>query len=358
MLKNYDGIIVKGLGGLYEVRLDLFDKTVLCGARGVFRHENITPLIGDRVKILFDDSIGEEIINRKNSNDNAAQSGVVIEEIYERKNSLIRPPVANLDVIFLVLSAAKPVTVTETVDKLISIAEYNKISPAIIVTKKDLDSAECSRLADIYRNSGFEVFEVSSVSGDGIDEIKTYLKNLCLRGNDYVIDSESMLKNKNYPITAFAGASGAGKSSLMNALFPKLHIATNTVSRKIERGRHTTRHVELFSLRELTDGELSGYLADTPGFSMLDFTRFDFFSLEDLPYTFREFEPYLGNCRYTKCTHLREEGCAVIEALEAGKIQKSRHDSYVSIYESLKQKPQWKRDKELNKTNIGKGGKR
>ena len=298
------GIIIKGLGGLYDIKLS-DGSIVSCKAKGAFRHERITPYAGDNVILKMDDK------------------GVVIEEITDRKNSLIRPPMANLDILFTVIAAAKPSPMLPITDKLISIAEFNKIEPVIIISKCDIDSVEAERIANIYKKSGFTVF----VSGIDTD------KNELL---------EFVTQKANGKISAFAGASGVGKSTVMNALFPKLGLETGDVSRKTERGKHTTRHVELFGLDYLTDNsELNGYIADTPGFSLIDFTRFDFYKKDDLVFTFREFEEYLGTCKYTKCTHTSEDGCKIIEAVKNGKIPQERHQSYVEIFNTLKNKHDW-----------------
>ncbi len=294
------GIIIKGLGGLYDIKTEE-GEIISCKAKGAFRHEKITPYAGDSVILK--------------------QS--VVEEITDRKNYLIRPPVANLDILFTVIAAAKPSPMLPITDKLISIAEYNKIEPVIIVSKSDLDENEAERIADIYRKSGFTVF-VSSLDSNK-DELTAFVKQYA-----------------NGKISAFAGASGVGKSTVMNALFPKLTLETGDVSRKTERGKHTTRHVELFGLDYLTDdSSLTGYIADTPGFSLIDFTRFDFYKKDDLVYTFREFEDYLGTCKYTKCSHTTEDGCKIIEAVNAGTIAKERHESYIEIYNTLKNKHDW-----------------
>lgn len=351
--KTYSGIILKGIGGLYEVRLDAFPElnsensgashTVICRARGVFRHSKITPLAGDRVCVLFGASAEmsvatgtdeKEVKKKKKSGDSSEDSDIMIDSIDERKNFLIRPPLANLDVLFIVIPSAQPSPIIETADKLISIAEHNEIEPVIIITKSDLAPSYASELKEIYKKCGFEAFSASSVTGDGIDEILSYIMNLTLSGTS--------------PVAAFAGASGAGKSTLMNQLFPHLKLLTADISRRIERGKHTTREVSLYPMNELIRNyeapeKLSGYLADTPGFSMLDFTRYDFFRADQLPFNFREFTPYLGKCKYTKCTHSKEEGCLITEAVRNGEIPKSRHDSYLGIYEALKQVPEWKR---------------
>lgn len=319
MQNNPKGIITKGVGGLYTVRIndsssELCSSSVLCRARGGFRYSGITPLVGDSV-VLLSESAAEPKARKADDCD------FVIAEICERRNSLIRPPLANLDYIFVTMAAAHPTPILATVDKLISIAEFNKIEPVVVITKSDLAPSDAQRLADIYRTSGFEVFVISSVSGEGVEEIRNFI--------------ESSLPTK---IAAFAGASGIGKSTLMNALFPHLELSTSEISRKIERGRHTTRSVELFPLSCELD---CGYIADTPGFSMLDFERFDFFEKEDLPLTMREFREHIGECKYTKCSHTKEDGCAIISAVKRGEIPKSRHDSFLEIYETLKSKKKW-----------------
>ena len=299
------GKIIKGVGGLYSIRVD--DGSLLsCRARGAFRHSNMTPLAGDNVLLRASDT---------------PEGGYVISEILERRNSLIRPPLANLDYIFVTMASAHPQPVLTTVDKLISIAEHNKIEPVIVITKLDLDRESASKLEDIYRRSGFTVFTVSSPKGEGVCDIGEFID-----------------KNMGGKTAAFAGASGIGKSTLMNALFPHLELSTSDISRKIERGRHTTREVELFPLSDAPD---CGYIADTPGFSMLDFERFDFFDKDDLPLTMREFLPLIGQCRYTKCSHTKEEGCAIVEAVKRGDIPRSRHESFLQIHETLKAKKKW-----------------
>lgn len=296
------GRIIEGVGGLYTVRCenDGEVKLIPCRAKGIFRHEKITPLVGDNVTI--DVSAGEK--------------NAVIDEILERKNSLIRPPMANLDCVFVSMAAAKPAPMLDMTDKLISILEHNDIEPVIVVEKCELDRERAAEIKAIYESAGYPVFVLSCETGEGIDEIE-----------DFIASRKGIL--------ALAGASGVGKSTLLNRLFPTLGLFTGSLSRKTERGRHTTRSVTLLKLGE----EL--YFADTPGFSMLDFERFDFFDLEDLPLAFREINERIGQCRYTKCTHRKEDGCAVVEALKRGEIAKSRHESYVALYEILKNKHKW-----------------
>jgi ribosome biogenesis GTPase len=306
------GKVVKGLGGLYEVRIDEGGSAsrLACRAKGVLKRDEAKVLIGDNVTVTIDDSTPD---------------GIVISEISERKNSLILPPLANLDYIFIVFAAAKPSPVIETVDKLIAIAVHNSITPIVVVTKSDLQSDAAEEYAAIYRLAGIETFVTSSQAGEGIEEISTYIKNNVVSGKT----------------AAFAGASGVGKSTLMNALFPNLTLATAEISHKIERGRHTTRHVEIFDINGSAD---TGFLADTPGFSLIDFARFDFFSLEELLPTFPELLPYVGKCRYADCAHVGEgaDECAVARAVVEGEIAPTRLESYRSIYKVLKEKNNYK----------------
>ena len=308
MITTKQGKVVKGLGGLYETRIVENGRVyrLVSRAKGVLRRDEEKVLIGDNVKIIIDDSTPD---------------GVVISEIEARRNSLIRPPLANLDYLFIVFAAKKPTPVIETVDKLIAIAEHNNIEPIVVITKSDLANDASEEYAEIYRLAGIRLFITSSEDGQGIAELATYIKNEVTGGKT----------------AAFAGASGVGKSTLMNALFPALSLATAEISRKIERGRHTTRHVEIFDIENTPD---TGLLADTPGFSLIDFARFDFFSLEELLPAFRDLYPYVGKCKYADCAHVGESAdeCAVAMAAKAGKIAPSRLESYRSIYRVLKEK--------------------
>ena len=308
MISTKYGKVVKGLGGLYETRVvdENGISRTLCRAKGVLKRDEEKVLIGDNVKILCDDSTPD---------------GLVISEILERKNSLIRPPMANLDYLFIVFAAKKPSPVIETVDKLIAIATHNGIEPVIVITKSDLDGDVACEYASIYNKVGIPTFVTSSEDKTGVEPLAQYIAAEVVCGKT----------------AAFAGASGVGKSTLMNALFPNLALATAEISRKIERGRHTTRHVEIF---EIQGGIDTGFLADTPGFSLIDFARFDFFSLEELIPTFREFVPYVGKCRYTDCAHVGEgaDECAIARAVLDGEIPESRIESYRSIYRILKEK--------------------
>lgn len=293
-----EGRVMSGLGGLYEVRVvdDLGERYITCRGRGNLRRDDEKLLVGDLCLVR---SVGNES---------------VIEQILPRRTALIRPPLANLDYLFIVTAASHPAPSYETLDKLTAIAVHNGITPAVVVTKADIDDAAATALASVYQSAGFPVFVLSP-------ELDTAALSAYVAEN--VRDGRC---------AAFAGASGVGKSTLLNRLFPSLSLETGAISRKIARGRHTTRSVRLFLTPE------GGFLADTPGFSMLDFLRFDFFSLEDLPATFPELSPFLSACRYADCTHTKEEECGVTAAVRCGQIAASRHASYCALYKTLKEK--------------------
>ncbi len=271
-----------------------------CRARGSFRKMKITPLVGDNVEI----SINTNAENR-------------IEKILPRKNYLVRPPLANLDQLFIVSSTVEPEINTFIIDKLISVAEYKKIEPIVVFTKADLSSAY-KKFAEIYTKAGFKTIVCNNVDKLGADEVK------------------SLLKGK---ISAFTGNTGVGKSSLLNVIDENLRLATGETSKKLGRGRHTTRHCELFKVN-------SGYIADTPGFSSLDFEKCERIMKDELFGCFREFEPYFGRCKFSTCSHINEKGCAVCEAVRQGLIQKSRHESYVQMYNDVKDIKEWEMKKQ------------
>lgn len=333
--KIIHGIITRGVGGLYGVRTaENPDEELLCRARGVFRREQITPTVGDDVIISrvsgADAAVPLDIAKEiKKQKKNGVDVDYVIDEIHERKSLLIRPPVANLDYLFAVIPCSQPEPDLLTADKLTVIAENYGIETVVVVNKADLNRTRAEELADIYRTAGYRVFLLSCETGEGIDALSRYIEEISSEGEE-----------GSHISGAFAGVSGAGKSTLMTALFPDLHLKTGKVSHKTERGRHTTRHVELYPMKL---GSGTFWIADTPGFSMLDFTRFDFFPYDELASSFREFEDCLGECRYTKCTHLKEDGCAVISKMKEGKIAGSRHESYIRIYEEQRSVPEWKR---------------
>ncbi len=313
------GIITGNSGGLYTVLLDmdgspLSSLTVSCSAKGAFRHRDEKPRVGDRVEISYSDLSFRSVDGEVTVSESFAD--ISLTEILPRKNTFIRPPVSNLDYIFVVISARSPKTDPLVCDKLIAIAEYNNAEPVVIISKADLDRKAATELYDIYKRAGFKTYTTSSLEGEGVYDLKREMEALLDGGR----------------IGAFAGASGVGKSTMINSIFPFFGISTGDVSRKTERGRHTTRAVTLYPA-------FGGFLADTPGFSMLDFEHFDFFELIDLVSTFRDIEPFTSECRYTDCTHTKEDECGVLNALRAGKITKSRHESYVNIYQTLKAKP-------------------
>lgn len=334
------GTVLSGVGGKFRVETD-DGSTLICNARGILRRGGERLLPGDRVTVecsgkavnpgnvttaqnLGDTVNSTELVTgaRRDGSDG------VISALLPRKNELIRPPLANLDRIFAVISSAYPEPSTLLADKLITIAEHEGIKPVIVISKRDLSQQSAERLHGIYTRCGFTVFDLSSLDGSGVNTLKNYITEECRDG-----------------ITTFAGVSGAGKSTLLNALFPSLGLKTGELSERLSRGKNTTRTSELFPLASLLglprDG-CRGYVADTPGFSMIDFTRYDYYELADLPHVFREFEPYLGSCRYSRCTHTCEDGCAILAALEAGEIPRERHESYLSIYADLRDKRKWK----------------
>ncbi len=319
-----NGIIIRGVGGLFGVRplpLTENDKVILCRARGIFRHEKITPLPGDLVRYTRD-SDAPAVQDEKSA-------AFVIEEILPRKSALIRPPLANLTHLFVAIPAARPAPDLKTADKLIAIAEDAGIETVILVTKEDLAEEKAQEIAALYKRAGFTTFTLSADHEEKIEQLRHFIGSLSANGTTVT--------------AAFAGASGAGKSTLMTKLFPDLTFKTGEISKRAERGRQTTRHVELYPFEK--DGHVC-LIADTPGFSILDFTRFNFFDPSALPEAFREFRPHLGACRYTKCTHTKEEECAVLAAVQRGDIPKERHESYVEIFTEMKKKPDWKRRRE------------
>lgn len=290
MIEN--GLIMKGIGGFYYV--ETADGIFECKAKGKFRKERIVPLAGDRVKITVRD--GEEN---------------TIDEIFERKNCLKRPPVANIDTLMIVVSVADPAPNTLVIDKMTVLAEKNRIEPVIVITKTDLGFFD--ELMDIYEKTGYRVIAVSGKTGVGVDEVKAVLKNR---------------------LTAFTGNSGVGKSTLINAVCPELSLETNEISTKLGRGRHTTRQAEIFHVA-------GGLVIDTAGFSSLDFQGEDIILKDDLQYYFPEFDRFLGQCRFVSCSHTGDKGCKILKAVEKGEISRSRYDSYMALYNEVKDIKEW-----------------
>lgn len=290
-----EGMIRKGIDGFYYV--ESAGKIQECRARGIFRKMGITPMAGDHV--LFTAKEGKD---------------GTVDRILPRRNFLLRPPVANIDQLAIVVSVRDPSPNLLILDKTIAASEDRGIEPFLVFSKVDLQSAD--PLCEIYAKTGYRYFCISSVSGEGVEAVK------------------SLLRGK---VTAFTGNSGAGKSSLINSMFGRFHLKTGEISRKLGRGRHTTRQVELLKL------ENGGYVADTPGFSSIDLEKCDRIQKENLPFCFREFVPFLGKCKFTSCSHTCEKGCAVLRAVEAGEISRSRHESYVEIYRELKDRKEWEK---------------
>lgn len=275
--------------------MEASDGVYECKARGIFRKKGVSPCCGDNVSI----SVEKE------------QSGM-IEEILPRRSQIIRPPLANLDVLVFVSSVCEPKPNLLLLDEFIAIAEYKKIVPVVVFTK--IDKQDSSQYAEIYRKAGLTVFEVNNMTGEGSGCVKQFLMG---------------------KLSAFTGNTGVGKSSLLNRIFPELDLATNEISEKLGRGKHTTRHVQLFKL------EGGGYIADTPGFSSFDTNKYDIIYKDKLADCFCDFREYLGKCRFQNCSHTKENGCAVIQAVNEGKISRSRHDSYISMYEQAKLLKEW-----------------
>ncbi len=286
-----DGLVIRSMGGFYNV---LCGNEILdCKPRGIFRKEKTVIVVGDKVEA-----------------EKLTESTGVITKLKERANLFARPPIANLDKMFIVISAAFPAPDTLFADKLTVICENNKVEPIIVFNKSDL--ADVTDLETAYSKAGYKTLLVSATENKGIDKLYDLAKG-CICG--------------------FAGFSGVGKSSIISNL-TNLAIETGSVSARLGRGKHTTRHVELFPLSENT------LIADTPGFSSLDIMQTSI-KKEALPYLFHEFEEYIGDCKFTTCSHTKEKGCAICQAVESGKIAKSRHESYISLYEQLKQRPSW-----------------
>lgn len=283
---------MKSIGGFCYVRCG--NEEFECKARGSFRKSGNSPVAGDRVRISVPD-----------------EGYCSIEEIFERKNRLKRPALANLDALVIVCSTVDPQPNFTVIDKMTAAAVNNGIEPIIAVSKNDIKNGD--EIAEIYRKSGIEVFQFSP----GAES-----------------EAESFRERLRGRVSAFTGNSGVGKSTLLNMLFPDLLLETGEISDKLGRGRHTTRAVELFE----RDG---CYVADTPGFSTVDLQRYEMIDKDRLQYCFPEFSDYLGQCRFTSCSHTAEQGCAVLEALGEGKIAPTRHRSYVSMYNEVKDIKPW-----------------
>lgn len=298
-MEKLTGLITKAISGFYYV--EVAETLYECKARGSFRKKGLSPFVGDNVIITV-------------QNEGYAS----VEEILPRKNALIRPPLANLDRLFIVSSVSEPSPNTLIIDKITAVAESKGIEPVIVFSKSDL--ADCSKLLEIYKKSGIKALQYSTKNDSGKDEIL------------------SLLKDK---VSAFTGNTGVGKSSLLNSVFPELNIETGEISKKLGRGKHTTRHSELYKVS-------GGYVADTPGFSTVDIERYEIIRRDELAGCFPEFEPYVDSCRFTGCSHTCEPGCAVIEAVKNGEISVSRHNSYKAMYDEVKSIPDWQKTVSTN----------
>ena len=287
------GMIVKALSGFYYVQSG--GECVVCRGRGKLRQDGVSPLVGDRVGF-----------------ERAGDGSGTVKTIEPRWNYFVRPAVANIELMVIVASAVNPVSDPFLLDRMTSLAEKHDCDVLICINKADMDPGDA--LYDTYTRAGFSVLRTSAVTGEGVAALAEALQGRT---------------------AAFSGNSGVGKSSLLNAMEPSLRLLTGEVSAKLGRGRHTTRHVQLFPLSG------GGYLADTPGFGSFDLEQMESVRREDLQYCFREFAPYLGRCRFNDCAHLKEPDCAVLEALQRGEIVPSRHSSYARLYEQAAKLKDW-----------------
>ncbi len=292
MTEKTEGRIVRSLSGFYDVRTP--GGLITCRARGILRKEGNSPLTGDLVEISVEKGKG------------------MVEKILPRKNHFIRPAVANVDALVVFAANVNPVTEPFLIDRVAAIAGDQNVDVYLCVNKCDLDPA--MDLVRIYRHAGFPVICTSAETGEGVAELRALLEG---------------------KLTAFTGNSGVGKSSILNRLAPELKLETGEVSEKLGRGRHTTRHVELFPLGDNT------YVADTPGFSSFDTDQMELILKENLQYAFPDFGRFLGKCRFDDCSHRKEPDCAVRAAVEAGEIEASRYESYLRLYEKSSQIKAW-----------------
>ena len=296
MTQTLRGRILRSISGFYDVQTD--SGLITCRARGILRRGGNSPLTGDLVEISVEKGKG------------------MVEKILPRKNAFVRPAVANVDALVVFAANVNPVTEPFLIDRVAAIAGDQGVPVYLVVNKCDLDPA--ANLVRIYEHAGFPVICTSAETGEGVEELRKLLTG---------------------KLTAFTGNSGVGKSSVVNRLTPELALETGEVSEKLGRGRHTTRHVELYHLA------CGAEVVDSPGFSSFETEELNLELKHHLPETFREFQPYLDSCRFVGCSHTKEKGCAVLEAVKRGEIQKSRHNSYLRLYEELKPLKDWQETK-------------
>ena len=292
-----EGRIQKALSGFYYV--DTGSEVLTCRARGKFRKEGISRLVGDRVEV-------QELGNGEG----------VVDKLLPRRNYFNRPAVANIDQLVVIASAAIPKTDPFLIDRVAALAALKDCEVVVLLNKCDLDRAD--ELYEIYRKAGFQTLRVSAETGEGLEKLKEIIRG---------------------KLSAFTGNSGVGKSSILNALDPEFRLKVGEISDALGRGRHTTRHVELFQL------SCGAEIIDTPGFSSFESEELSLELKRRLPETFREFAPYLDDCRFVGCSHTKEKGCAVLEAMKQGRIQKCRHESYLRLHEELKPLKDWQEHK-------------
>ena len=287
------GRIVKTLSGFYYVAAD--DTLFCCKARGSFRKSGVSPLVGDIVEF--------EVTEKETG---------IIDEVLPRKSCLVRPPVANIDKLFIMSAYASPTPNTYLIDKMTVIALFNNIEPIIVFNKSDM--GDFTEFYSIYKNAGFKTYVVSAKENIGIDAVLSEMTGC---------------------VSAFTGNSGVGKSSLINAIFGNDNIKTGNISEKLGRGKHTTRHTELYALLG------GGYIADTPGFSSLELELNNYKLKEELEHLFPDFSEYLGDCKFASCSHTKEKGCALLEAVKDGRVEPSRHESYLRLFDEMKELKAW-----------------
>ena len=292
MAKECTGRILRSISGFYDVQTS--EGLVTCRARGSLRRGSASPLTGDMVEVTVEHGKG------------------MVEKILPRRNQFVRPAVANVDALVVFAANVNPVTEPFLIDRVAAIAGDQEVTVYLCVNKCDLDPA--MDLIRIYTHAGFQVIPASAETGEGVERLRELIRG---------------------KLVAFTGNSGVGKSSMLNRLCPELELPTGEVSEKLGRGRHTTRHVELYDLGDNT------YVADTPGFSSFDTDQMEVMLKENLQYAFPDFGPYIGRCQFHDCTHRKEPGCAVTAALAAGEIEPTRYNSYLRLYEKASQIKLW-----------------